>query len=58
MVKRREVERFFKEHGFENVGGTNHDRLQHPDGRWTVLGRHQEIPNRSFEEMKKQAGLK
>lgn len=58
MVKRREVERFFEERGFENMGGTNHDRLQHPDGRWTILGRHREIPNRMFEEMKKQAGLK
>ena len=57
MVKRREVEKFFKEHGFVNVGGTNHDKLRHPDGRWTVLERHGEIPNRRFEDMKKQVGL-
>lgn len=58
MVKRKEVERFFKELGFVNVSGTNHDRLQHPDGRWTVLSKHQEIPNRVFKEMKSQAGHK
>lgn len=58
MVKRREVEKFFEEHGFENKGGVNHDKLLHPDGRWTVLERHKEIPNLMFEQMKKQAGLK
>ena len=58
MVKRKEVEDFFKEHGFENKGGANHDKLQHPDGRWTILGRHREISNLLFERMKKQAGLK
>ena len=58
MVKRRVVEEFFKQHGFENLGGTNHDRLQHPDGRWTILARHKEIPDLMFEKMKKQAGLR
>ncbi|MFR5091935.1 MAG: type II toxin-antitoxin system HicA family toxin [Adlercreutzia equolifaciens] len=50
--------KFFKEEGFVLVKGTNHDRLVHPDGRWTTLGRHTEIGNRLFDEMKKQAGLK
>ena len=58
MVKRRDVIKFFKRQGFELEGGTNHDRLVHPDGRWTTLGRHAEIANLMFEEMKKQAGLK
>lgn len=58
MVKRRTVEQFFKENGFVNEGGTNHDRLVHPDGRWTVLGRHKEINDKLFERMKKEAGLK
>ncbi|WP_165046166.1 type II toxin-antitoxin system HicA family toxin [Adlercreutzia sp. ZJ138] len=53
MVKRRQVELFFKEHGFINEGGTNHDKLVHPDGRWTTLGRHKEISNKLFDEMKK-----
>lgn len=58
MTKRKDVIKFFRSHGFEIEGGTNHDRLIHPDGRWTTLGRHQEISNHLFEEMKKQAGLK
>ena len=56
MVKRKEVERFFRERGFVNMGGTRHDRLQHPDGRWTILKRHTEIENLLFEKMKKQVG--
>lgn len=58
MVKRKEVVRFFKENGFELKGGTNHDKLVHPDGRWTVVGRHTEIGGRLFDEMKKEVGLK
>lgn len=58
MVKRREVVRYFELHGFINIGGTNHDKLVHPDGRRTFLGRHSEVSNRMFKEMKKQAGLK
>ena len=58
MTKRKDVIKFFKSNGFKMVGGTNHNKLIHPDGRWTMLGRHQEIDNRVFKEMKKQAGLK
>ncbi len=58
MVKRREVIRFLKNHGFVNEGGTNHDRYQHPDGRWTVVERHQEIRNKTFDDIKKQVRLK
>ena len=58
MTNRREVVKFFKAHGFVNKGGTKHDRYEHPDGRWTVIERHSEIPNLLFEKMKKEAGLK
>lgn len=58
MVKRKEVVKLFKDNGFELKGGTNHDKLVHPDGRWAVVSRHAEIGNRLFEEMKKEAGLK
>lgn len=57
MVKRRYVIRFFRAHGFVLEKATNHDKLVHPDGRWTVLGRHQEIRNSMFRKMKKQAGI-
>lgn len=56
MVKRKDVVRFFKEEGFVLIKGTNHDRLVHPDGRWTTLGRHTKIGNKLFEEMKKRRG--
>lgn len=58
MVKRKDVIKFFKAYGFELEHGTNHDRLKHPDGRWTTLGRHVEINDRKFDDMKKQAELK
>ncbi|WP_371808786.1 type II toxin-antitoxin system HicA family toxin [Adlercreutzia sp. ZJ473] len=50
--------KFFKSQGFIVKGGTNHDKLVHPDGRWTTLGRHTEIDDDTFRLMKKQAGLK
>lgn len=56
MVKRKEVVKLFKDIGFELKGGTNHDKLVHPDGRWAVVSRHAEIGNRLFEEMKKGGG--
>lgn len=58
MVERREVVRFFEQNGFKNKGGTNHDKFEHPDGRWTIVERHREISNGRFECMKKQAGLR
>lgn len=58
MVKRKEAVKFFTSNGFVSKGGTNHEKFQHPDGRWTVIGRHAEIPDRLFERMKKEAGLK
>lgn len=58
MVKRKDVIKFFKAYGFKLEHGTNHDKLKHPDGRWTSLGRHAEINDRKFDDMKKQVGLK
>ncbi len=58
MVKRKDVVKFFKQEGFEVVSNKKHDKLVHPDGRWTTLGRHTELSNKLFEEMKKQAGIK
>ena len=37
MVKRREVVRFFRQNGFKNEGGTNHDKFRHPDGCWLEI---------------------
>lgn len=57
MVKRRQVVRLLERNGFVNKGGTNHDRFEHPDGRWTMLKRHAEIDNDTFRTIKKQTGL-
>lgn len=58
MVKRKYVLSWFRARGFVVQGGTNHDKLVHPDGRWTVLGRHGEIANQLFEKMKKDVSEK
>lgn len=39
-LKRREIVRRLEALGFKNVGGANHDKFQHDDGRWTEVGRH------------------
>ena len=57
MTKRRDVERLLEENGFINMGGTNHDRFVHPDGRWAVVPRHREIPEFLVRKIMKQAGL-
>ena len=57
MVKRREVVKFLKENGFEEKGGTNHEKFYKGNKR-TVVPRHREISDRLFEDIKKQAGLK
>ena len=55
MTKRKDVLKYFMDRGFVLKKGTNHDKLVHEDGRWTVIGRHQEINNLLFERMKKEA---
>ena len=57
MVKRRQVVRLLERNGFVNKGGANHDRFEHPDGRWTTVERHREIEEPMFKLIKKQAGL-
>lgn len=57
MVKRREVIDLLRQAGFTPDGGTNHEHWRKGD-RWTQVPRHGEIPNRLFEKIKKQAGLK
>lgn len=57
MTKRRDVVKFLEQNGFESVGGTNHEKFT--NGKTTVLvKRHREIPDETFEIIKKEAGLK
>jgi predicted RNA binding protein YcfA (HicA-like mRNA interferase family) len=57
MTKRRDVVRLLEKNGFVNVGGANHDRYVHSDGRWTEVARHTEIPKFVFAKIRKQAGI-
>lgn len=57
MVKRREVVKFLRAHGFESDNGKNHEHFV-KDGRFTQVPRHREISEEMFEKIKKQAGLK
>jgi predicted RNA binding protein YcfA (HicA-like mRNA interferase family) len=45
--------------GFINMGGRNHDKLAHPDGRLTVVHRHKgDIPLGTLKAIEKQSGVK
>ncbi len=57
MVKRREVVKFLRSHGFESDNGKNHEHFV-KGGRFTQVPRHREISEEMFEKIKKQAGLK
>lgn len=56
MVRRREVTKFLRLHGFEPVGGTNHEHWTDGVHR-TMVPRHGEIDDVLFETIKKQAGI-
>ena len=50
MTKRREVIKFFKDHGFWSLGGTKHEKLT--NGTNTILiKRHSEIEDVVFESL-------
>lgn len=56
MIKRRDVIRFLEQNGFENKGGTNHDRFQ-KGNRVTYVPRHREVKDNTFKKILKDAGL-
>lgn len=57
MTKRRDVVKYFVQHGFQSLGGTKHEKFT--NGKVTILiKRHREIENHIFEKLKKEAGLK
>ena len=56
MTKRRDVIRYFENHGLWSVGDTKHEKFT--NGRTTIMiKRHREIEDEVFRELKKQAGL-
>lgn len=47
------------EAGFINKGGRKHDKLVHPDGRITVIHRHQgDLPTGTLKAIEKQTKVK
>lgn len=58
MTKRKDVVALLEAAGFTSKGGTNHEKFEHADGRWTVVPRHREVAECTFRQIKKQAGLK
>lgn len=54
----REVIKRLEKAGFVNKGGTNHDKLVHPDGRKTVVYRHKgDIPAGTLRAIERQSGV-
>lgn len=57
MTKRRDVVRYFEQHGFWSKGGAKHEKFT--NGEIIILiKRHREIEDEVFEKLKKDAGLK
>ena len=56
MVKKREVDKWLKARGFQNVGGAKHDKYVHPDGRFTEIPRHGDVKDFLFRRIKKDLG--
>lgn len=57
-MKRRDVVRKLAKAGFVAKEGANHTRMVHSDGRWTVIGRHAEIPTGTVRAIERQTGVK
>ena len=57
-MKRREIIRKLRQAGFTAVERKNHTKLTHPDGRWTMIGRHTEIPAGTVRAIERQTGVK
>lgn len=55
----REVLSILERAGFVNKGGKGHDKLEHPDGRITVVHRHKgDIPPGTLRAIERQSGVK
>ncbi len=57
-MKRRSILKKLAKAGFVRTEGANHTRMTHPDGRWTAVGRHVEIPTGTVRAIERQTGVK
>lgn len=59
LMTARELIKKLEEAGFVNKGGTNHDKMVHPDGRVTVIHRHKgDIPLGTLKAIARQTKIK
>lgn len=58
MARRRDLVRLLEQAGFTCKHGSNHDKYTHPDGRRTVVPRHDEIADGLARVILRQAGLR
>jgi predicted RNA binding protein YcfA (HicA-like mRNA interferase family) len=58
MTKRRDIIKALEEAGFISKGGANHEKWLHGDGRFTLVGRHRDIPLPTARAIAKQAKIK
>ena len=58
MTKRRDIIKALEAAGFISKGGANHEKWVHNDGRFTLVGRHREIPLPTARAIAKQAKIK
>ena len=57
-MKRKDIIKKLTKAGFVASEGANHTKMSHPDGRWTVIGRHAEIPSGTVRMIERQTGIK
>lgn len=58
MTKRRDIIKVLEEAGFISKGGSKHEKWLHADGRFTLVGRHRDIPSATARAIAKQAKIK
>lgn len=55
----RELRKWLKDHGFEEVSSRKHVKFRHPDGRWTVVSKGDyEVGRELPRQIEKQVGEK
>ena len=57
MVERDDLILKFEREGFANMGGVGHDKYMHPDGRYAIIPRLDNLSDRLAEAIRRQAKL-
>lgn len=57
-MKRKDILKKLAEAGFTFEEGANHTKAKRADGKWTMIGRHTEVPEKTVWQIEKQTGVK